>query len=81
VAAVVPMPVGDDGMPWHFRHKSTFVFDRGPSGTLVMGHHAAGGRTVVPVDMFPHTPHVEAVVVFDRVRAARGASARMPRRQ
>ncbi len=53
VDAVVPMPVGADGMPWHFRHKSAFVFDRGPDGALVMGHYAAGGRTVVPVAECP----------------------------
>ena len=53
VDAVVPMPVGDDGMPWHFRHKSAFVFDRGAGGALVMGHYEAGGRTVVPVAECP----------------------------
>ena len=37
--------------------------------------------SVEPVDMFPHTPHVEAVVVFDRVRAARDPGARMSRRR
>ena len=26
VSPVVPMPVGDDGMPWEFRHKAAFVF-------------------------------------------------------
>ncbi len=49
VDPVVPMPVGDDGMPWHFRHKAAFVFDRDASGGLVMGHYAAGSQTVVPV--------------------------------
>ncbi len=47
------MPVGDDGMPWHFRHKAAFVFDRAASGALVMGHYAAGGQAVVPVDECP----------------------------
>lgn len=55
VAPVVPMPVGDDGMPWHFRHKAAFVF--GPGGSngrgLVMGHFAAGGREIVPVEECP----------------------------
>jgi len=55
VAPVVPMPVGDDGMPWHFRHKAAFVF--GPAGRdgrgLVMGHFAAGGREIVPVEECP----------------------------
>lgn len=48
VAPLVGMPVGDDGMPWAFRHKSAFVFGR-DGGTLVMGHYAAGSRDVVPV--------------------------------
>ena len=30
VAPIVPMPVGDDGMPWGFRHKAAFVFGGGP---------------------------------------------------
>ncbi|MGD9905996.1 MAG: 23S rRNA (uracil(1939)-C(5))-methyltransferase RlmD [Vicinamibacterales bacterium] len=52
VAPVVPMPVGDDGMPWAFRHKAAFVFANGPRG-LVMGHFATGGRTVVAVRECP----------------------------
>ncbi len=47
------MDVGDDAMPWHFRHKAAFVFDRGDDGGLVMGHYAAGGRSVVPVEECP----------------------------
>ena len=43
------MPVGDDGMPWAFRHKAAFVFGPGGPKGLVMGHYAAGGRTIVPV--------------------------------
>ncbi len=53
VDPVVPMPVGDDGMPWHFRHKASFVFERGPGSALLMGHYAAGGKTVVPVAECP----------------------------
>ena len=53
IAPVVGMPVAADGMPWHFRHKSAFVFDQGPGGPLVMGHYAAGGREVVPIDECP----------------------------
>lgn len=50
VAPVIGMPVGDDGMPWAFRHKSAFVFAPGDSPRdLVMGHFAEGGREVVPV--------------------------------
>jgi 23S rRNA (uracil1939-C5)-methyltransferase len=52
VAEVVAMPVGDDGMPWAFRHKAAFVFGSGPQG-LTMGHFAAGGRTIVPVRECP----------------------------
>jgi 23S rRNA (uracil1939-C5)-methyltransferase len=51
VEPVVGMPVGDDGMPRHFRHKASFVFapaDRQGRG-LVMGHYASRSRRVVPV--------------------------------
>lgn len=50
---VVGMPVGVDGQPWAFRHKSAFVFAPGPTGSLVMGHFAAGGREVIAVDECP----------------------------
>ena len=54
VTPVVAMPVGDDGMPWHFRHKSAFVFGPGRGGRgLVMGHYAIGGREIVPVEECP----------------------------
>ena len=52
MSPMVPMPVGDDGMPWEFRHKAAFVFGDGPGG-LVMGHYAAGGRDIVPVSECP----------------------------
>lgn len=52
VAPLVPMPAGDDGMPWAFRHKAAFVFGGGPHG-LTMGHFAAGGRSIVPVRECP----------------------------
>lgn len=52
VAPLVGVPVGDDGMPWAFRHKAAFVFTPGPHG-LEMGHYAAGGRAVVPVRECP----------------------------
>ena len=51
VEPVVGMPVGDDGMPRHFRHKAAFVFapkDARGRG-LVMGHYAFRSRRVVPV--------------------------------
>lgn len=53
VDPVVPMPVGDDGMPWHFRHKASFVFDHDATGALVMGHYAAAGKTVVAIEECP----------------------------
>ncbi len=55
VLPVLAMPVGDDGMPWHFRHKAAFAFGRaGRDGRgLVMGHFAAGGREIVPVEECP----------------------------
>ena len=51
VEPVAGMPVGDDGMPRHFRHKAAFVFapkDARGRG-LVMGHYAFRSRRVVPV--------------------------------
>ncbi|MEZ5289005.1 MAG: 23S rRNA (uracil(1939)-C(5))-methyltransferase RlmD [Vicinamibacterales bacterium] len=51
-APVIPMPGDASGMPWHFRHKSAFVFS--PAGrSFVMGHFAAGGREVIPVEECP----------------------------
>ncbi len=51
VEPVAGMPVGEDGMPRHFRHKAAFVFapkDARGRG-LVMGHYAFRSRRVVPV--------------------------------
>ena len=51
VEPVIGMPVGDDGMPRHFRHKASFVFapkDARGRG-LEMGHYASRSRRVVPV--------------------------------
>jgi 23S rRNA (uracil1939-C5)-methyltransferase len=55
VEAVVPMPVGPDGMPRHFRHKAAFAFAPadGRGRGLVMGHYAAGSRRVVPIRECP----------------------------
>lgn len=41
----------------------------GDSCDSVGGHRPARYRLVscTPVDMFPHTPHVETVVVLDKV--------------
>ncbi len=49
VPALVPSPRED-----RFRHKVTFVFGSDESGRrIVMGHYAAGGRTMVPVEECP----------------------------
>lgn len=53
ISPVLPMPAGADGMPWTFRHKSAFVFGSGPRGALLLGHHAEGGRDVVPIEECP----------------------------
>jgi 23S rRNA (uracil1939-C5)-methyltransferase len=49
-----PTPTEAGGTPWHFRHKAAFVF--GPAsqrGRFVMGHFAAGSKTIVPVETCP----------------------------
>ena len=72
VAPVIPMPVGDDGMPWGFRHKSAFVFGPAPGGGLVMGHFAEGGREIVPVDECPvHSPRANRIAFALRDELAR----------
>jgi hypothetical protein len=49
VSPLVPSPRED-----RFRHKVTFVFGSDESGRrIVMGHYAAGGRTMVPVEECP----------------------------
>jgi len=49
VPPFVPSPRED-----RFRHKVTFVFGSDESGRkIVMGHYAAGGRTMVPVEECP----------------------------
>lgn len=54
IEPIVGMPVEPGEAPWHFRHKAGFVFASGPRGRgLVMGHFAAGSKTVVPVDECP----------------------------
>jgi 23S rRNA (uracil1939-C5)-methyltransferase len=73
VAAMVPMPLGADGMPWHFRHKAAFVFGSGPRG-LTMGHFAGGGREIVPVVECPvHGERANriAFALFDALARAR----------
>jgi 23S rRNA (uracil1939-C5)-methyltransferase len=48
VPPLIPSPRED-----RFRHKVAFVFGADRRGRLVMGHYAAGSRTVVPVDECP----------------------------
>jgi len=44
--------------------------------------HGYAVRSMQPVDMFPHTPHVETVVVLDRANEdRRSSSGRSPRRR
>lgn len=75
IAAVSPMPVGDDGHPWGFRHKAAFVFGRAAGGRgLVMGHYAHGTRTIVPVTECPvHADRANriAFALFERLAHAR----------
>lgn len=83
VGAVVPMPVGPDGMPRHFRHKAAFAFAPadGRGGGLVMGHFAAGSRRVVPVRECPvHSQRANQLAFSLRDRLARaGIRAAGPR--
>ena len=53
VAAPIGMATAEDGMPWAFRQKASFVFGRGPRGELTMGHFARGTNDVVPVTECP----------------------------
>jgi 23S rRNA (uracil1939-C5)-methyltransferase len=84
VEAVVPMPVGPDGMPRHFRHKAAFAFAPadGRGRGLVMGHFAAGSRRVVPIHECPvHSERANqlAFSLCDRLARA-GIRAAGPRR-
>jgi 23S rRNA (uracil1939-C5)-methyltransferase len=57
VRPMIGTPAGEDGMPWGYRQKSSFVLAPGPSGRgLVMGHYARGTHEVVAVDECPAHP-------------------------
>jgi len=57
VRPMIGTPVDEDGMPWGYRQKSSFVLAPGPSGRgLVMGHYARGTHDVVPVVECPAHP-------------------------
>ena len=77
---MIGTPAGDDGMPWGYRQKSSFVFAPGPGGRgLAMGHYARGTHDVVPVVECPVHPDRANRIAFalrDALAAARvdGAS-------
>ncbi len=48
VPPLIPSPRED-----RFRHKVAFVFGADRRGRLVMGHYAAGSRTIVPIEECP----------------------------
>lgn len=83
VEAVVPMPVGPDGMPRHFRHKAAFAFAPadGRGRGLVIGHFAAGSRRVVPIHECPvHSERANQLAFSLRDRLANaGVRAAGPR--
>ena len=80
VRPMIGTPAGDDGMPWGYRQKSSFVFAPGPGGRgLAMGHYARGTHDVVPVVECPVHPDRANRIAFalrDALAAARvdGAS-------
>jgi 23S rRNA (uracil1939-C5)-methyltransferase len=62
VAPPIGMAAGEDGMPWAFRQKASFVFGRGPEGELSMGHFARGTHDVVAVSECPvHAPRANKI--------------------
>lgn len=63
VRPMIGTPCGEDGMPWGYRQKSSFVFAPGPGGRgLVMGHYARGTHDVVPVVECPvHPPRANRI--------------------
>lgn len=59
VSPTLPTPAGDDGTPWAYRDKVSFVFGAGGrQRPLVMGHYRRGSRTILPVEECP--VHAEA---------------------
>jgi 23S rRNA (uracil1939-C5)-methyltransferase len=80
VLPTIGMPVGGDGMPWHFRQKAAFVFDAAPGG-LAMGHFARGTNEVVAVSECPvHSERANRIAFALRdALAAASVSASGPR--
>ncbi|MGH9386016.1 MAG: 23S rRNA (uracil(1939)-C(5))-methyltransferase RlmD [Vicinamibacterales bacterium] len=78
---MIGMPVQDDGMPWAFRQKVSFVFGSDARENLVMGHYARGSKRIIPVRECPvHSARGNriAFALRDRLAAAgiRAAGAR-----
>ncbi len=49
ISPMIGMPVGEDGVPRHFRQKAAFNFTEDAKGHLQLGHYARGTHTIVPV--------------------------------
>jgi 23S rRNA (uracil1939-C5)-methyltransferase len=65
VRPMIGTPAGEDGMPWGYRQKSSFVFAPGPDGRgLVMGHYARGTHDVVRVVECPVHPERANRIAF-----------------
>ena len=69
---MIGMPVANDGMPWAFRQKVSFVFGSGPRGALVMGHYARGSKQIIPVTECPvHSARGNRIAFALRERLAK----------
>jgi 23S rRNA (uracil1939-C5)-methyltransferase len=55
IEPTIGVPTDCDGQPWHFRHKSAFVFARDPQSRrgFVMGHHTTSGNQVFNAEECP----------------------------
>jgi 23S rRNA (uracil1939-C5)-methyltransferase len=54
VQPMAASPALNDGTPWGFRQKVSFVFGPGPTGRgLVMGHFARDSNRIVPIEECP----------------------------
>lgn len=75
VLPVAGTPAGEDGMPWSYRQKVSFVFGAGPGGRgLRMGHFARGTSRVIHVDECPvHSERGNLVAFALRDRLARAS--------
>jgi 23S rRNA (uracil1939-C5)-methyltransferase len=65
-----------DDSPWHYRNKVHFVIERGPAGTLVMGHYARFSRRVVAIHECPVHDERGNAVAFALRDACRAVDAR-----